>query len=447
MRSVATEQLGDDLASKRSRAKPEMSQHLQGTPEVINVPDDLAMSEDQEYPALLLESANIDPQLRQNVEGQAMDPSQTQGVTQQQSQMMEWMKKLSHEVMGMRSEFSKLQEGFSRCEQERTASEESTTLHQEDCNWQHRYEQLRQHPVWEENEVLRQKLQDSQRQSEQLRQTNQNLQAQNEHYFDLLTKEPGSQVLDQEIINKFKGLRNVVYGAVSEVWTPKFKELCPLTKVEHNAILKDVMGEVGPGNAPRFQHHICRIILQTLIRYIFSRTLFGHYKADGQVARSLNGLEVAFSQFVPKDRAKEISQWRTATLRCSGYLEGYLESENETPAHEAEKDLWQRLGPITQHDNKAESLAQERIHQICNDALELKLLMRMAEDSFSVRDCSDQPLTGVADFVIKYGEEPGDRSGTTETVAFCRFGALLKFPIGEEHEAVVLDKAHAIVYV
>lgn len=130
-------------------------------------------------------------------------------------------------------------------------------------------------------------------------------------------------------------------------------------------------------------------------------------------------------------------------MKCSGYFK----AEGQTPAGEAEKNILRKFGPITYDDRKAESLAKKRIHQICRDALELKLLMRKAEDAFAVYDFLGYSSTRVADFVSKFGDEPDNTGGPSGKVAFCRFGALLKYPSGEsDGHPTVLEKAHVVVY-
>lgn len=123
-------------------------------------------------------------------------------------------------------------------------------------------------------------------------------------------------------------------------------------------------------------------------------------------------------------------------------MEGY------TPADEAEEAILRKLRPVTFYNTKVENLAKKRIRQICRDALELKLLMRKTEYNLVVRDLTGQSLTGMSDYAIKFGDEPGDTNAPGEKIAFSRFGVLLKYPIGEiNKKPIVLEKAHVLVYV
>ncbi|KAK8024239.1 hypothetical protein PG993_012305 [Apiospora rasikravindrae] len=309
-------------------------------------------------------------------------PLQPQDV-QQQPVMMDGIGYIHQEVATMRQEFNEVKEMINRCE--------------------------RKHTISEENELLRQENIDLQNECEKLRKANQKLQHQMGEYVDILTNSPNDQVMDQDVICKFKELRSLVYGAVTEVWTPKFKEVVLPDKDEQMNVLKDKLACKGSLNVLRLQHHFCRVIFQALLKNIFGRPLFGHYNPESDAADALSDVEKHFTKIVPKGHSKAVTQWRLATV-------------------------------------KAEFMAKERILQICNDAVELKLLMRKAEDHLSVRDIHGQQMTGMSDFAVNFGSEPCDTSDLSQTIAFTRFGTLLKFPIGEQQEPIVLEKAHAVVY-
>ncbi|KAK7973984.1 hypothetical protein PG989_015832 [Apiospora arundinis] len=311
-------------------------------------------------------------------------------------------------------------------------------------NWAGRYEQ--QLAVSTDNELFHQQHHDLREECEKLRQHNQQLQEQNAEYVDLLTTSSGDHVMDQDVICKFQDLRSVVHEAVVEIWMPKFESLHPPTSDEHSKILQELMGDEGPYNLARFQNKICGIITQVLKEFIFDRPLFGWHDTTDEVASYMGKLEDYFGDIVPKVHCKDVAQWRKATMKCSSYFD----DAQSTPAQEAMNQLSSRIGPITQHDSIARSKASEKILKLCNDAYELQLLMRKAEDTFVVQDFSGKLVAGVADFVTKFGDEPrntGDTSDTTDTVAFSRFGALVKYPIGEsDKDPIVLEKAHAVFY-
>ncbi|KAK8073654.1 hypothetical protein PG994_004553 [Apiospora phragmitis] len=356
-----------------------MSQHPHNQHEAAGHPGVWVTRENQHQPGrALVYLSSFLPQ-GQNTMPQPTDQALLQRILQQQSQMLE-------EMRSMRRDVNDIQEGNNRCEQKHTVSEE--------------------------NETLRLENHDLQNECEKLRQLNQQLQHKNGEYADLLIKSPGDHVMDQDVITRFKDLRNAIYGAVTEVWAPKLKEMLPPVQASHKSILHDLVGS-GPYNVARSQNHICKIVLETLIKHIFGRPIFGHYHTQGPATDFLRQLEQYFIDTVPH----------------------------------AMKGLWRKLGPVTHEDARVDGLAKDRVRQICGDAFELKLLMRKAEDRFEVRDFPGQPMTGVADFVVKFGEEPCDAGDLPETVAFSKFGALLKYPIGEGHKnPILLEKAHAVVY-
>ncbi|KAK7946741.1 uncharacterized protein PG986_011062 [Apiospora aurea] len=387
----------------------------------------------------------------QNTVAQQVDFSPVQDIQQQQSQhesqMLTEMRTMTREMASMRREMSKLQNDLRRCEQKHTVSEENELLRQQLYDLQKKREQsvrIKQDPsLSEENDALHKEVHSLRNECEQLRQDKQQLQCENARYVDILTNSTSDHVMDQEVSDRLKALRSAVYAAVIEVWIPKFKKLQPQVTEEHQRILQGILRK-GPFNAARFQSHVCRVILQVLIKCIFNRSLFSCYDIKSPVAEILKDLEKYFIDIVPQDDWKDVTQWRLATMKCSSYYE----PEENAPAYEAERILWRRIGPIFQDDARAEGLAKERIRKICSDALELKLLMRKATDEFAVRDFPGEPVTGVADSVIKFGGEPCGTDDVPGTVAFSRFGALLKFPIGRgDDEPEVLEKAQSVVYV
>ncbi|KAK7972984.1 hypothetical protein PG988_007118 [Apiospora saccharicola] len=352
----------------------------------------------------------------QNTIRQPTDQDLLQGLFQQQSQMMEGMKAMSLELTSLRHEVNQVHEGNIRCEQKHTVSKE--------------------------NEKLRQENHDLQNECEKLRQLNQQLNDQVGNYVDLLTKSPIDHVMDQEVIHAFKDLRNSVYGTVTEVWTPVLNDLDSSGKTEYRSILESLVGQ-GSLSVARSQNHVCRIIFETLCKYIFNRTLFGHFDHAGGTAKYLQNVEHDFMEMVPKDNRKDVAQWRISTLKCADHFK----PEAHTPAHEAEESILRKLKPVTFYDTKVESLAKKRLRQICKDALGLKLLMRKAEDKLVVRDFLGYELAGVSDYVSKFGDEPGDIDAPGDEIAFSRFGALLKYPIGETNrKPIMLEKAHALIY-
>ncbi|KAK8877380.1 hypothetical protein PGQ11_002326 [Apiospora arundinis] len=346
------------------------------------------------------------------------DQGLLQGLLQQQAQMLGGMRDMSHELAVLRQEVNQIREGNFRCEQKHTVSEQ--------------------------NENLRLENHDLEIECEKLRQLNQQLKHKNQEYVDILIKSPSDRVLDQDVISSFKDLRTAVYGAVTEICAPKVKEMKPLDSLEHKTILRGLVNK-GPCDVSRVMNHICRVITQALVKCIFDLPLFGYFSPTSSAANTLKDVEQHFAETVPMDHLEDVAQWRVATIKCSSYYK----TDGNSPTREAEKKVWRRIGPIFQYDKSAESAARMRIRQICNDALELKLLMRKAEDEFQVEEqfCIGKRVAGMADFVVKFGEEPSGIGNLPETVAFAKFGALFKYSNGESSgEPIVLEKAHAVVY-
>ncbi|KAK8071085.1 hypothetical protein PG997_011288 [Apiospora hydei] len=379
-----------------------MSHYRQGQPGISNVPGDGAAPGNQQRSGWLNGYFNGYFGQGRHPMHQPMDPSQLQVIIDQQSHILEGMRTIYDEVRNLQQKVDGMQ---------------SANDH---------YKHQGADP--EGNEVLRQENHDLQNQLEQVQQINQQLKHKNQEYVDILTTSPSDHVLDDEVIHRFKDLRSIVYGAVTEVWTPKLKEMIPSAKPELNSILK-TLGAKDLSMLPDYRTTYSKSSLERL---------------SSAAASHLGDLERKFANMVPKDHHEDVVQWRVATLKCSSYLK----TEGTTPAHEAERSLWHKLGPITQHDTAAEDEAKKKIRQVCAAAMDLKLLMRKAENQFVVRDFRAKSMTGMADFVMTAGEELRDTGNLLGTIAFSRFGALLKYSVGENGaEPIVLERAHVVVYV
>lgn len=212
----------------------------------------------------------------QNTMRPPMDQDLLQSIVRQQSQMLESMRAMGSELTSLRQEVNQIHEGNIRCEQKHTVSEE--------------------------NEKLRQENHDLQNDCEKLRQLNQQLNNKVGEYVDLLTNSPVDHVMDEDVIHAFKDLRNSVYGTVTEVWTPVLKDLVISGKSEHRESLESLVGQ-GPLSVPRSQNHVCRIIFERLVEYIFSQALFGHLDNEGARATNLKNVEQDFLKIVPNGKS------------------------------------------------------------------------------------------------------------------------------------------------
>lgn len=88
------------------------------------------------------------------------------------------------------------------------------------------------------------------------------------------------------------------------------------------------------------------------------------------------------------------------------------------------------------------------LEKICNDAVDLRLMMRSAKDEYHVDSVSgalEQPISKYEALVEEEASQPAS-SHDPETVAYLITGALIKFPNGDIEDRRVLEKAQAVVY-
>lgn len=112
------------------------------------------------------------------------------------------------------------------------------------------------------------------------------------------------------------------------------------------------------------------------------------------------------------------------------------------------RELWD-LFKIFEFRSENSAVEGERLlEKICNDAVDLSLMMRNAKDEYLVESDSGvkgKPISRCEDFAEEEAPEPA-RSHHPGTIAFYTHGVLAKLPNGNVGDKKILEKAQAVVY-
>lgn len=115
----------------------------------------------------------------------------------------------------------------------------------------------------------------------------------------------------------------------------------------------------------------------------------------------------------------------------------------------AQDRIWDFFQVLELRDRKAEERGKERLQKICEQAVELGLMMRSARDEIyidMVRLAQEQPLSQWESVVDEGTAAPADSTHQNGCIAYVYNGALVKFSKEKPGEMQVLEKGEAVVY-
>lgn len=141
-----------------------------------------------------------------------------------------------------------------------------------------------------------------------------------------------------------------------------------------------------------------------------------------------------------------IIEWRNATFKVTETFRGTGSELSST----AQDEIWDFLSPLQLKDAAAEQKGQEKLKAVCDNAVELNLMMRQLKDDFWFDDVSLAVGThttsewGMACEVVE--SLAADDDHPPETIAYVITGALMKRPKENMENILVLEKAEVAVY-
>lgn len=142
--------------------------------------------------------------------------------------------------------------------------------------------------------------------------------------------------------------------------------------------------------------------------------------------------------------------WRIATMKVTEPFRDDQRSVSLAESRNAHRHIWNFLNIFATNGAQAEKKGEEMLEQICNDAVDLSMLMRKAKDDLyvdSMESAIGRPISEWESFVEEEASEAVDSSDKKpQTIAYIITEALMKHPKENPQEKKVLEKAQAVVY-
>lgn len=141
-----------------------------------------------------------------------------------------------------------------------------------------------------------------------------------------------------------------------------------------------------------------------------------------------------------------LMDWRIATMKVTERFR----DDKRSLSRIIQNDIWNSLSIFETNGPDAENRGIQMLEQICNDAVDLSMLMRKAKDHLYIDDMSGfvgKPMSECESVVDEEASEAvGSTGHKTNTIAYVLTGALMKNPRDNPQETKVLEKAQVAVY-
>lgn len=126
-----------------------------------------------------------------------------------------------------------------------------------------------------------------------------------------------------------------------------------------------------------------------------------------------------------------------------------LRDNQHSVSFRLQRRIWDFLGLLETKSPDADQKGKQMLQQICDDAVDLALLMRKAKDHLYVdmlSTASGRPVSGYDSIIEEEAKEARDSTKKSQTVAYILAGALVKCPKDNPSGEIILEKAQAVVY-
>ncbi|KAG6355051.1 hypothetical protein INS49_004132 [Diaporthe citri] len=261
----------------------------------------------------------------------------------------------------------------------------------------------------------------------------------NDRLRQMLVPVSGKQTLDAEVVTKFVSLRMSILGLVRQTWTTKLRDGIDLRR------LSGYQREFFRSNHP-ITHNRLRFLVFSLVHGNILGSQ-GYFLGDGfeQLGQLLLSAERELSKISSKENRKEIMQWRNATFKATEAFR----NDGHRMSFATQKEIWNILAPLQPKNADAEQNGKKKLKAICDNAVELSLMIRQLKDDFRVYDLAGavgQRVSKCEEFaeeIESVATENGRQSGT---IAYVIMGALAKKPQENLDQNLVLEKAEVAVY-
>lgn len=144
------------------------------------------------------------------------------------------------------------------------------------------------------------------------------------------------------------------------------------------------------------------------------------------------------------DRHKSIIDWRIATMKVTAGLN----KDKYQIARSLAREIWNFFQVFDFRSDKSAVEGKRLLEKICNDAVDLSLMMRHAKDEYLVESALGtvgMPISRYGEFAEEEASQPAHWHHRG-TIAFYIHGVLTKLPNGNVKDKKILEKAQAVVY-
>lgn len=125
-----------------------------------------------------------------------------------------------------------------------------------------------------------------------------------------------------------------------------------------------------------------------------------------------------------------------------------LSKDKYHEARSLERGIWTFLEIFEFKSDKSAAEGKRMLEKICNDTVDLSMMMRNAKDEYLVEShlgIVGVPISACEDFAEEEASQPA-HSECPGSIAFYTHGVLAKLPHGNTKDKKVLEKAQAVVY-
>jgi hypothetical protein len=264
------------------------------------------------------------------------------------------------------------------------------------------------------------------------------------------------QIPDADVVSKYTRLCQSIIGLVRLTWKPEIKAEFDLKKLSGH------QREFFESRIPLSYNRLRSVVFQMVDVHILSppnyflkepfwRLEESLRKAERHLSSDLSDGEyhtylrpqVTFLGILANKRAEHdqrVTEWRNATMKATESLRDNGSRLSAT----AQDKIWDFLSPLEAKNAAAETNGRQKLKAICDNAVELSLMMRQLKDKFWVYSFQNQnrcPKSAEeADPVpIVDGQQAG-------TIAYVVTGALIKRAKEGPKKNLVLEKGEVAVF-
>ena len=145
----------------------------------------------------------------------------------------------------------------------------------------------------------------------------------------------------------------------------------------------------------------------------------------------------AKGSFIGRD--SDITEWRTSTVRCCGWLN----TERSSP-EAAAKRIEMFLAPLQKMSSARE--AHGGLLKLCTDAFEFALVLRGRKDTYSIQIPAPRTVLVLEEATprLSVWNPSGSEDLESEVIAFAISGALIKRPEYNPKKRIILEKEQVV---